>query len=264
MEDEKLSAKDYLISYIDDSPGIHRITKNYADYVRTPIGNLWKSAFGSSPADSEAEAWLNIRKRGLSNLRATELTKNIAKESFYLSGDKDKNGNWTEYPTVHINTNDTFKSKSGLTQQLDEVEGHEFSHASLPMFWWDGFGRNDMHKYYNKNGGPENDTEMDYEKYDIKHDANHKERQADKDGVRYLLYKLGIYDSRGTTDVTKEQIQQLRKWAKDNNYYIRMLEQSDDDQVVWLLNHIAKAPSKPQTTFYAKAGGKLNYLNYFK
>lgn len=32
----------------------------------------------------------------------------------------------------------------------------------------------------------------------------------------------------------------------------------------WAAKPIAKAPSKPQTTFYAKSGGTFNYLNYIK
>lgn len=272
MEDEIKSPKEYLISYINDSPGIHRITNNYAEYIRTPIGKIWKKLFGNSPADDEAEQWLNLRKQGLKNLEATEVFVNPWLGNFYKPGEKDENGEYVKNPMILLYEKDPFRSKSGLKKFNDASETHEYSHASLPYFDWHRFGSSAMYNYYAHAGGPENDKEMDYEIYDINHDKDLGERQADKDAVRYLLYKTGIYDSRGTENVTKEQIQQLRKWAKDNNYYIRMLEQSNDDQIVWLLNNIAKAPSKPTNTFYAKNGGKLkysnqnnlNYLNYIK
>lgn len=67
------------------------------------------------------------------------------------------------------------------------------------------------------------------------HDSKNSEKHADVWGLKYLLYKEGIYDSRSNEDVTPEQIKTLRE--KYPEY--RPLLQMSDDQAAWMLNHVA-------------------------
>ncbi len=67
------------------------------------------------------------------------------------------------------------------------------------------------------------------------HDSKGSEKHSDVWGLKYLLYKEGIYDSRSKEDVTPEQINKLReKYPK-----LRQLIQMTNDEAAWMLNHVA-------------------------
>lgn len=72
------------------------------------------------------------------------------------------------------------------------------------------------------------------------HDEYRNEKHADNWGMKYLLFKEGIYDVRDNQDITIEQVQQLReKYPK-----LRPLQQMTDEEVVFQINNVASNNSK--------------------
>lgn len=69
------------------------------------------------------------------------------------------------------------------------------------------------------------------------HDSELEEKHSDKEALMFLLYKEGIYDSRGEKDCTPEDIAKLRKKYPD----LRPLQQMDDEKAAWMINHVADA-----------------------
>lgn len=95
------------------------------------------------------------------------------------------------------------------------------------------------------------------------HDSRSIEKHSDIIGLKYLLYKEGIYDSRGGNDITPEQIGELRKKYPK----LRPLIQMDDEKAAWMLNHVAQNTDKDRLDYVnpdniAAFGGKLNKFEY--
>lgn len=92
------------------------------------------------------------------------------------------------------------------------------------------------------------------------HDSRPIEKHSDIIGLKYLLYKEGIYDARGGNDITPEQIGELRKKYPK----LRPLIQMDDKKAAWMLNHVAQNTTNENRLDYvnpdniAAFGGKLN------
>ena len=72
------------------------------------------------------------------------------------------------------------------------------------------------------------------------HDSRLNEKHSDLEALRFMLYKYGIYDSRGTKDATPEDIQKLRNKYPD----IRPLKQMDNEKAAWMLNNVAQNNTK--------------------
>ncbi len=95
------------------------------------------------------------------------------------------------------------------------------------------------------------------------HDEYRDEKHSDNIGVKYLLFKEGIYDARSNEDVTPEQIQQLReKYPK-----LRFLQQLNNEEAAFQINNVAQNTSNKDRLDYispeniAANGGKLNRFN---
>ena len=72
------------------------------------------------------------------------------------------------------------------------------------------------------------------------HDELRSEKHADNWGMKYLLFKEGIYDVRDNQDITIEQVQQLREKYPE----LRPLQQMTDEEVVFQINNVASNNSK--------------------
>lgn len=76
-----------------------------------------------------------------------------------------------------------------------------------------------------------------------KHDSELDEKHSDVWGLKYLLYKEGIYDSRGNKDATAEDIKKLR----EKYPHLRPLQQMDDEKAAWMINHVAYNNTESKT-----------------
>lgn len=72
------------------------------------------------------------------------------------------------------------------------------------------------------------------------HDSKPDEKHSDILGLKYLLYKEGIYDSRSNKDATPEQIKTLREKYPN----LRPLVQMDDEKAAWMINNVASNNKK--------------------
>lgn len=80
------------------------------------------------------------------------------------------------------------------------------------------------------------------------HDEYNDEKHSDNIGIKYLLFKEGIYDARSDKDVTPEQIQQLReKYPK-----LRFLQQLNNEDAAFQINNVAQNITNEN---------KLDYVN---
>ena len=80
------------------------------------------------------------------------------------------------------------------------------------------------------------------------HDSRPIEKHSDIMGLKYLLYKEGIYDARGGDDITPEQIGELREKYPE----LRPLLQMDNEKAAWMVNHVAQNTSDKD---------RLDYVN---
>lgn len=77
----------------------------------------------------------------------------------------------------------------------------------------------------------------------VKHHTKSSEFKSDIDALRYLMDRDGTYDS--TKDTFDEQhIEKLKKDYKGNTMIQRLLEKATDEDLIWLMNNIAKNESK--------------------
>ena len=131
------------------------------------------------------------------------------------------------------------------------VTGHEYAHGKTPTLFWKPVTFSESSAQgeilqQNQNTKEGHDSEMD-------------EKHADNWGLKYLLYKEGIYDARSDKDITKEQVQKLRKKYPQ----LRPLQQMNDDQIMFQINHVAEN-NAPRDLYYAKCGTKLFINNETK
>lgn len=122
----------------------------------------------------------------------------------------------------------------------EQALGHELSHGMSPTYTNGQKEALDQNQNTKKNN----------------HDEYRSEKMADLWGLRYMLYKEGIYDSRSDKDITTEEIQKLR----DKYPNFRFFQQMDNEQLQFQLNHVAQnnVNSNPQ---YAKSGIKIKKKN---
>lgn len=86
------------------------------------------------------------------------------------------------------------------------------------------------------------------------HDEYRSEKHADLWGLRYMLYKEGIYDSRSNQDITVEKIQKLRELYPN----LRVFKQMTNEELMFQLNHVAQNNNiQNSDVYYAKQGGRL-------
>ena len=87
-----------------------------------------------------------------------------------------------------------------------------------------------------------------------RHDEYRSEKHADLWGLRYMLYKEGIYDSRSNKDITVEEIQKLR----DKYPNLRPFKQMTNEELMFQLNHVAQNNDiQNSDVYYAKQGRRL-------
>ena len=126
------------------------------------------------------------------------------------------------------------KTNFPYTHALSHEVGHHYDDTALLNGQREAL---DINKQYKENG----------------HDEKYSERLADIYALKYLLYREGIYDSRGNLNVTPDQVKALRELYPNIRTFKQM--QSDED-IAKMLNLIAMN-STNNTINIAKKGNKL-------
>lgn len=82
---------------------------------------------------------------------------------------------------------------------------------------------------------------------DLSHDLRPSETKADLDAIRYMLYTDGIYDT-GTQKFNKDVLKKARAKYSNDKMMKRLSDSFSDDDIIWMMNNIAKAsPPKIST-----------------
>ena len=102
----------------------------------------------------------------------------------------------------------------------DFISGHEYAHSK------------DVGTYTN---GQQRALERNKNTLINNHDEYKEEKHSDIWGLKYLLYKKGIYDSRENENATPEHIEQLRKLYPE----LRPLQQMSNEEAAWMINNVA-------------------------
>lgn len=125
-----------------------------------------------------------------------------------------------------------------------EVLGHEYAHGTAP---YSIFGAKGFHPKSAQGEALAQNTNTK-----PGHDSQQNEKHADLWGLRYLLFKEGIYDSRWGRDITIKEIRKLRKKYP----HLRPFRQMTDEQLLFQLNHVAMNTNHNKKLL-AKKGGRL-------
>ena len=194
---------DYFNSYAN-SPGIDRIINNQGKQVSWIKRNSYTNS-----AKSLKE---NIKRYPLSNVGVFDVDR-FAEGGINIYKGSDVSG--TGKP-LHVIINE---DKPMVKDDYDYwfIVPHEMMHDYNATSGGQAVGLNK-----NQNTAPGHDSKI-YEKH------------SDLEALRYMLYKYGIYDSRGTKDATPEDIQKLRDKYPD----IRPLKQMDNEKAAWMINNVA-------------------------
>lgn len=111
------------------------------------------------------------------------------------------------------------------------VYGHEADHLTKPYYGQYEF----LNRYQRKLLGLNTNTVVEGDAKGTKHDSQDIDKKADLHGIKAQLYKMGLFDPSKDTEISKEAIQKLREAYPD----LRPLKQMNDEQLYFMLNHIA-------------------------
>ena len=204
--------KNYFNSYLD-SPGFKRIINNQNKWwtARHPYRKWY-----SNP-DKGTKKWFQIARTVEPHIYTADMH---SKLSFVttINGDKQR--------TAIIGR----RQEKEFPQEF--TMGHEYLHGKAPftmlgspVFDYDSAQAEALRMNNNTNTG---------------HDSYQDEKHADNWGLKYLLYKEGIYDARTNKDITIDQIKKLRQKYPE----LRPFKQMTDEQIQFQLNHVAQNKEK--------------------
>lgn len=77
------------------------------------------------------------------------------------------------------------------------------------------------------------------QKLDLEHDVKPSESKADLDALRFRLFQDKIYDT-GTQEFNPEILKQAKEKYKDDNIVNRLFQNYSDEDLIYLMNHVAK------------------------
>ena len=222
---------DYFNSYLS-SQGFKRIIKNQNNWweKRHPYRKWY-----SNP-DQGTQEWFNVAKT-IEPYRYTHSSFNGLSHVHTVPGLKRR--------IMAGGRQDDYNPSEG---EFNWATGHEYLHGKTPF---NGLGMNAGFSTtsaqaealdQNKNTAPG-------------HDSQQNEKHADIWGLKYLFYKEGIYDSRSNKNITKQQVQKLRKKYPD----LRPFQQMNDDMIIFMMNNVAQNSPSGMDVNYAKFGSKIRF-----
>ena len=214
---------DYFNSYAN-SPGYQRIRENQRQWWinRHPYRRIWQMGTGTA---MESTDWLQDKFAGLSPEGVFDI-------STYPELSVMRSGNG--HGAITVGTFDSKEFPYWFTLP------HEMAHISNTG----GYATSTLSAQ--KEALDQNtNTEPG-------HDSRPSEKHSDKEALMFMLYKEGIYDSRGEKDCTPEDIAKLRKKYPD----LRPLQQMDDEKAAWMINHVADAGN--QKSLYGNHLGNVS------
>jgi hypothetical protein len=169
----------------------------------------------------------------LTNLKGTDYLEDDFLPSAYQPGNY----------TVVINPKQS--AEDGMPVRT--VASHEFSHvvgASQDKIMKNPnleLNQNEMNAFSTKNKlrGKNTAGMTEQQKLDVEHDSRPSESKADLDALRFRLFQDKIYNT-GTQEFSPELLKQAKERYKDDNMVNRLFQNFSDDDLIYLMNNIAK------------------------
>ena len=201
-------ANNYFKSYLK-SKGIQRILNNQDEW--------WKSRHPYrkwySNSDKGTKEWLD---------RAYEINPQFYTADMYTDQS-------TVYKHPNFPNRVVFVGRRGVMSDFpyNFAVGHEYAHGKNPL----SMLRNTLFTKESAQAEALNQNTNT----EAGHDSLQNEKHADNWGLKYLLYKEGIYDARGDKDITIEQVKKLRKLYPE----LRPFKQMTDKEIQFQINNVA-------------------------
>ena len=208
---------DYFNSYLN-SQGFERIINNQ--------NNWWKARhpykkYYSNP-DKGTRQWFDIAKKVEPNRYLADMEALYSASYYHPSEDQRFIIVGTDpYPWY------SYTKPEEMRHHPLETLAHEYAHGKAP-FTLVGAASFDKYSAQGEALALNTNTKPG-------HDSRQSEKHADLWGLKYLLYKEGIYDSRGAKDITIDEVKELRKRYPK----LRPFTQMTDEQIVDQLNLVA-------------------------
>lgn len=230
FQKDNSDVSEYFNNYLN-SPGLERILNNQDKW--------WKSRHPYrkwySNSDKGTRKWLEIAKDVEPNVYTADLYIDNS-ESIQIPGEEQR--------TVIVGRKQPVYPDP-YEFSTNEVLGHEYAHGKTPFNLFGG-------AEFNKKSAQAEALSQNINT-EPGHDSRQHEKHADIWGLKYLLYKEGIYDSRSDQDITIDQIQELRKRYPN----MRVMQQMTDQQLMFQLNHVADSGITREVIPTARLGKKL-------
>lgn len=212
--------ENYFNSYLN-SEGFNRIINNQNKWWKKR--HPYRKWYSSPDPYSRTKEWFEVAKEANPYIYTVDMYQNLSFANLpsHLQPTR----------AVFIGRGHNIIPNSETNQKFPYAftAGHEYLHGKTPLqlgfpasFWDDSAQAEAL--AMNKNAKIN------------KHDEFEDEKHADIWGLKYLLFKEGIYDSRSKKDITLKQVKQLRKKYPK----LRPLQQMTDEQIVFMLNHVAQ------------------------
>lgn len=206
--------------------------KNARDFLTYYLNSpLYKQRLIKQGYDKPEDA---IRLR-LANLGVTPTVKKLTDTSEY------------DPPTQKVNispydylSNKYLKPKSVVVHELSHVAGAmEPGTPKIPFPMT--LSEKEANEIYNRNRLSTLDASKltDEQRALLSHDVSPHENKADLDTLRYLLYQDGLYDA-GKQNFSKEMLQKAKQKYGSDGMVKRLFNYFSDDDIIWMMNNIAK------------------------
>lgn len=216
----------YFRSYAD-SPGFERIIRNQMEEA-SRIGVKY---------DGDAIESYKRQLRGSTGEGVFNIDMNILDSFAERPSSIGSISGRTNYP-VYVGTKEptNYELMQYGAAPYNFILGHEFSHTKPYL---GGINK----ELFSRNTKAEKNN----------HDELDSEKHADIQGLKYLLFKEGIYDSRGDKDITEDEVKKMRgKYPT-----LRIFKQMDDRQIMDSINLVADANKKIDISNIAAYGGLI-------
>lgn len=215
---------------IDDNLSTYdkEIKNYYNGYLNSPLYRQRLLGMGYKNPDDA----IKLRQ---ANVNITKTEKKFINNSEYKAADQ----------KVDITAYDKLNNPDA---NLKSIMAHEYSHVAGSLHFLTPkfpdpmkMSYKEFDEMYKRNKLRNIDTSKltPQQKADHDHDIYPTESKADIDSLRYRLYSDGMYDA-GKQEFNKGHLEKAKQKYKDDYQTKRLFKNFSDEDIIWLMNNIAK------------------------
>lgn len=229
----------YFNEYLN-SEGIKRIINNQKNWWKTR--HPYRKLYSSFDPEGKTKRWFEVAKKVEPSIYTVDMYDDMSVAVTPSLRDTINNQR-----LIFIGRRPS--STKELTNSQEFIIGHEYAHGKAPF--------NILGSSQFTSESAQAEALAQNTNTEPGHDSKRSEKHADIWGLRYLLYKEGIYDSRSSQDITIDQIKKLREKYPT----LRPFQQMTDEQLQFQLNNVAMIDLENSGIDLAKMGIKIKKEN---